>query len=75
MIILTILTVFVCCWLLYQILRLSFKVAWGLTKFIAYGLCILALPALVLCVMTAGGIVLLLPIALLAAAFGIIKIG
>ena len=50
-------------------------VAWGLTKFIAYGLCILALPAIVLCVMTAGGIVLLLPIALLAAAFGIINVG
>jgi len=48
-------------------------VAWGLAKFMAYGLCILALLALVLCVMTAGGIVLLLPIALLAGAWGIMS--
>ena len=73
MILLTILIVYVCCWLLYQTLRLSFKVAWGVAKFMAYGLCILALPALALCVMTAGGIVLLLPIALLAGAWGIMS--
>lgn len=68
-----ILTVIVSCWLLFNILKLSVKVAWGIAKVTAYALCILALPALIVCAITAGGLILLLPVALLAGAWGIMK--
>lgn len=68
-----ILSVIVFCWLLFNILELSVRVAWGIAKVTAYALCILALPALIVCVIAAGGLALLLPIALLAGAWGIMK--
>lgn len=68
-----ILTVIVSCWLLFSVLKLSVRVAWGIVKVTAYALCILALPALIVCAITAGGLILLLPVALLAGAWGIMK--
>ncbi|MDD7386956.1 MAG: hypothetical protein PUH32_03535 [Firmicutes bacterium] len=63
-----------CCWLFFKVIGLAFKAAWGVAKMIATILLVLACPVLVLCLLFAGGLVLLLPVALIAAAFGLLKI-
>ena len=55
-------------------IKLMFKLTWGLTKVIAVILMILALPTLIGGLMVAGGLVLLIPVALLIGAIGIIKL-
>lgn len=61
------------CWLFVKVLGLAFRVTWGLAKLVAMILFGLALPALIGGLLLAGGVVLLLPLALIAAAFGILK--
>lgn len=61
------------CWLFFKAIGLAFKVAWGAAKVIAVLLSVLALPILVVCLVFAGGFVLLLPVVLIAGAFGILK--
>ena len=61
------------CWLFVKVLGLAFRVTWGLAKLVAMILFVLALPALIGGLLLAGGVVLLLPLALIAAAFGILK--
>ncbi len=70
---LLILVVFI--WLAIRAVALGLKLAWGLTKGIASLLLIIAFPALFGCLLFAGGVVLLLPIALLSAALWIMKLG
>ena len=60
-------------WLFIGALRLTFKIAWGLAKVAAVILFVLALPALVAGLLMASGLVLLVPLALVGAAFGILK--
>lgn len=62
------------CWLGLKALGLVFRVAWGTTRIVASVLLSLAGLALVGCLMFAGGIVLLVPVALVAAAVGVLKI-
>lgn len=66
-------TVIISAWFLWGIIKLSFTVAWGITKAIAWILSILALPLLLIIALTAGGFILLLPVVLLAAAFAVLK--
>ena len=66
-------TIIVFCWLSFKLLGLFFRMAWGVAKIIASLLFIIALPMLVLCLLFAGGMVLLLPLGLAALAFGILK--
>ena len=61
------------CWLLLKAVGLAFKVAWGTTKIIASILFAIAVPLLVVCVLFAGGIALIVPVALIGAAFGLLK--
>jgi len=70
---LEILIVILFCWLFFKALGLAFRVAWGTTKIVASALFALAVPALVLCLMFAGGIMLLLPLALVGLAFWLLK--
>ena len=70
---LEILTVVLFCWLFFKAVGLAFRVAWGTTKFIASLLFALAVPMLVVCLLFAGGIALLLPLALVGLAFGLLK--
>ncbi len=70
---LEILTVVCFVWLFFKALGLAFRVAWGTTKVIASLLFAVAVPMLVLCLLFAGGIVLLLPLALVGIAFGLLK--
>lgn len=60
-------------WLFIGAVKLAFKVTWGLTKLIATILFVIALPSLIGCLMIAGGIALLLPLAMITLAFGILK--
>lgn len=66
-------SVIVFCWLFYHALRLMLRITWGAAKVIAVILLALALPSLLGCLLLAGGAVLLLPLALMAAAWGILK--
>lgn len=62
-------------WLIWQVLKLSFRVAWGLAKVLGVILAVLALPVLLAIVFSAGGALLLLPFGMIAAAFGLIGAG
>ena len=70
---LDILLIVLFCWLLFKAVGLAFKVAWGTTKIIASILFAIAVPLLVVCLLFAGGVVLLVPVALIGAAFGLLK--
>lgn len=60
-------------WLLFKVIGLAFRVAWGAAKIAASVLFTLAVPLLVLCLIFAGGMLILIPIAMLGAAFGLLK--
>lgn len=60
-------------WLFIGALRLAFRVTWGLAKIAAIILFVLALPTFIGALLLAGGFILLLPVALVGAAFGILK--
>ena len=60
-------------WLFVKAMRLTFHVTWGLAKVTAVILVALAVPALFVCLLVVGGIAVLIPVALAAAAFGILK--
>lgn len=61
------------CWIFFGAIKLTFKVAWGLAKVIAVILFVLALPSLIGCLLYARGIILLVPVALIGLAWGILK--
>ena len=60
-------------WLFIKGLGLAFRVTWGLTKAVAIVLFVLAMPALLGCLLLAGGVLLLIPDALVGIAYGILK--
>lgn len=61
------------CWIFFGAIKLAFKVAWGLAKVVAVILFILSLPSLIGCLLYASGIILLLPVALIGLAWGLLK--
>ena len=68
----TLFVLFVFAWLFVKSVGLAFHVTWGLAKFVATLLFVIALPLLV--VFAVGALLpLLLPLALVAAAFCILK--
>lgn len=68
-----ILIVIVFIWLLITAIRLAFKLTWGVAKIIASILSVLALPLLVIFLLFAGGAVLMIPVAMIGIAAGILK--
>lgn len=60
-------------WLCIKVIGLAFRVAWGAAKIAASILFALAVPMLVLCLMFAGGVLILVPLAMVGAAFGLLK--
>ncbi|MDO5401362.1 MAG: hypothetical protein Q4F17_10380 [Eubacteriales bacterium] len=60
-------------WLLFKGIGLAFRVAWGTAKIAASILFTLAIPLLIVCLVFAGGVLLLLPLALVGIAFGLLK--
>lgn len=68
----TLFVIFVFVWLFVKSVGLAFHVTWGLAKIAATLLFVIALPLLVFAIL--GSLLpLLLPLALVAAAFGILK--
>lgn len=67
------LTVAVFIWLLVKAAGLAFRLTWGAAKVVASILMVLALPLLVVCFVFVGGIALLIPVAVIAVAAGILK--
>ena len=61
-------------WLFFGAVRLALRVTWGLAKVAAVILFVLALPTLIGALLMASGIVLLVPVVLVGAAFGILKL-
>lgn len=61
-------------WLLVKSIGFMLKITWGIAKFIAAILMILALPALIAALIFASGVALLAPIAMIAVAAGILKL-
>lgn len=72
---LEILTVVCFCWLFFKALSLMLRLAWGTAKILAALLFALAVPALVLCLLFAGGLLLLVPVSLVGIAFLVLKAG
>lgn len=67
------LTVAIFIWLLVKAVGLAFKLTWGFAKIVASVLIGLAFPALIVCLIFVGGIALLVPIAMIVIAAGILK--
>lgn len=68
-----ILTAAIFIWLLVKSIGFMFKLTWGVAKVVASILMVVALPVLIVCLVFASGIVLLVPIILIAIAAGILK--
>ena len=60
-------------WLLVKAVGLAFKLTWGVAKITASILIGLAFPVLIVCFVFVGGIALLVPVAMIAIAAGIVK--
>ena len=60
-------------WLFVKAIGLAFKVSWGLAKILAVILFVLSLPTLIGCLLMASGIILMIPIALIGTAFGLLR--
>lgn len=60
-------------WLFFKAIGLTLKLTWGITKFIASLLFTIALPMLIGCLLFAGGLVILVPLGLVALALGLVK--
>ena len=67
------LTVIVFVWLFYKSIGLAFRLAWGTAKVIACILFALAIPALISCLLFAGGLLVLVPLGMVALAFALLK--
>ena len=59
--------------LFFAAIRIAFTITWGVTKIIATVLMVLAIPVFIVCLLFAGGFVLLLPVALIGGAIGLLK--
>lgn len=67
------LTIIVFAWLLIKAIGLAFKLTWGMAKIIASILMVLALPLLIVCLLFVGGAILIIPVAMIGIAAGIMK--
>lgn len=67
------LTIIAFAWLLVKAIGLALRLTWGAAKIMAGLLMGLALPLLIVCLLFVGGVSLLLPIAMLGIAEGIMK--
>ena len=67
------LTVAIFIWLLVKAVGFAFELTWGIAKIAASILIGLAFPVLIFCLLFAGGILLLVPLLMIAIAVGILK--
>ena len=67
------LTLAIFLWLFVKAIGFAFRLTWGIAKIAASILIGLALPVLILCLVFAGGVLLLVPLVMIAIAAGILK--
>lgn len=60
-------------WLFFKAIGLAFKITWGAAKIVATILLAIAVPVFILLAIFVGGFVLLVPVALIAGAVGLLK--
>lgn len=60
-------------WLFFKAIGLAFKITWGAAKIVASILLAIAVPVFILLAIFVGGFVLLVPVALIAGAVGLLK--
>ena len=60
-------------WLSIKAIGLAIRLTWGAAKIVASLLMVIALPVLIGCILFASGVILLIPILLIAVAIGILK--
>ena len=60
-------------WLFVKVFGLAFRLTWSLAKIVAVLLFTLAIPAMILCLLFASGVVMLIPVALVVIALAILK--
>lgn len=60
-------------WFFFGAIKLAFRITWGAAKITATVLLTLAVPVLILCLIFAGGAVILIPALLISGAFSILK--
>ena len=70
---LELLTIIVFTWLLIKTIGFTLKLTWGVAKIVSSILMVLALPLLIVGLLFVGGIVLIVPIAMICIAAGIAK--
>ncbi len=59
--------------LLVGVVRLAFKITWGMAKVAVFAALAVVLPMLVGCFLTVSGMFLLLPLGLMSMAFGLVQ--
>ena len=67
------LTLAIFVWLFVKAIGFALRLTWGITKIIASILIGLAFPVLILCLVFAGGVLLLIPLVMIVIAVGILK--
>ena len=67
------LTIVVFVWLTIKAIGLAFKLTWGMAKIVASILMVFALPLLIVCLLFVGGAILIVPVAMIGVAAGIMK--
>lgn len=60
-------------WLMIRAIGFALKLTWGVAKIAASLLMVIALPALILCLLFAGGLLLIVPVMIVGIAAGILK--
>ena len=60
-------------WLSYKFIGLALKITWGVAKLIASLLFVVALPSLVICIIFAGGLLLIIPVLMLIGAIALLS--
>lgn len=60
-------------WLFVKAIGLALKLTWGAAKIIASILVGIALPLLIVCLLFVGGVAILIPLALITTAVGVLK--
>ena len=70
---LEIIIVLLFCWLFFKALGLAFRLAWGTVKIVVSILFAIAVPLLIGMLMFVGGLMLLIPLAIMGLAWGLLK--
>lgn len=60
-------------WLSYKFIGLALKITWGVAKLIASLLFVVALPSLVICILFAGGLLLVIPVLMVIGAIALLS--